>query len=481
MKLSELLQGLKTVSMPQNTDIEIKGIAIDSRVVKEGDLFICIKGSNDDGHNHALEAEMLGAAAIVAEHSVESSLPTVIIDNSRCGYSKISQNFFKNPILSMKFVTVVGTNGKTSTSIILNNLLTNAGYKTGLIGTLGYKIIDKNINADLTTPDPFMLNKLFYKMKQAGVEIVIAEVSAHAIALQKLYGIKSDVCIFTNVSQDHLDFFNDFENYANTKLSFFTPEHIRLAVVNSDDKYGQIIAKNARIPVITYGIDEPSDVFAINIENGESGTTFIINLFDEIYELKTTLFGKHNLYNVLGAVTVAKMLSISTACIAENLQNMPMIEGRFNIFMHKKGKIVVDFAHTPDGLQNLLLSARPLTSGRIITVFGCGGNRDRTKRSIMGDIAGRLSDFVILTSDNPRFEEPMDIINDILPSVIAVNDNVLAIENRKEAIRRAVELMNDGDMVIVAGKGGETHTEIKGKKFKSSDISEVKAIIRGEQ
>lgn len=477
--LKQLLAGVEKVSVPEK-DVQIKGIATDSREVKEGDLFICLVGGRTDGHDYVLEAQMLGAAAIVAEHDVDSGLPVAKVTNSRRAYSKICQNFFNNPLSAMKFVAVIGTNGKTSTTYIIDHILTEAGYKTGVIGTLGYKILDKTYEAELTTPDPLPLNKLFFKMKQAGVEIVIAEVSAHAIALEKLWGIKADVSIFTNLTQDHLDFFGDFDSYARTKMSFFTPEHTRATIVNADDKYGRQIVKNAKIPVVTYGILEPSDVFAIDIAHTDKGVSFIINLLDEIYEVGCPLFGRHNVYNVLAAATLAKMMSICTPQICLALQNMPEIEGRFNIFLHKKGKVVVDFAHTPDGLENLLKAAREMCGGRLITVFGCGGNRDAKKRPVMGDIAGRMSDVIVLTSDNPRFEEPMEIIAQIEPSARAVNNEVYVIENRKSAIRFAMGLAREGDITVIAGKGGEKYTEIRGKKIKYSDISEVKAAVRGE-
>lgn len=477
-KLNELLQGIEVFG--DICDIEINGVKIDSREVKEGDLFICLKGKTADGHLHALEAEMLGAVAIVAENVVESNIPVIKVTNTRRAYAKIAQNYYKNPILDMKFVSVVGTNGKTSTSIMLEQLLSMAGYKTGLIGTLCYKILDKEYEADLTTPDPMQLNKLFCKMKQAGVEIVIAEVSAHAIALDKLWGIKSDICIFTNISLDHLDFFGDFKTYSDTKLSFFNKNHIRAAVVNGDDELGRVIIKNANVPVISYGIDEPSDIFAIDIKHTSNGCEFVINLFDELYEMSIPFFGKHNLYNAMAAITLAKMLKVPTAIINENLQKIPQIEGRFNIFLHKNGKIIVDFAHTPDGLRNLLQTARSISDKRLITVFGCGGNRDTVKRPIMGEIAGRMSDVVIITSDNPRYERPMDIISQIEPSAKKVSDNVLVFESRKEAIKEAISQMQDGDTVVIAGKGGENYMDVRGVKTKYSDIAEVKSIIRGE-
>lgn len=478
--LAKLLTGVDYTGAADFGEIKIKGVATDSRRVKEGDLFICIRGTNSDGHRYALEAQMLGAAAVVAEKSTESGLPTVIVTNSRQAYSKICQNFFKNPNLSLKIVTVVGTNGKTTTSYIAEHLLKSAGYKTGVIGTIGYKILDTAYEADLTTPDSFVLNRLLAKMVQAGVEIVIMEVSAHAIAQDRLFGIKSDISIFTNLSQDHLDYFGTFEAYSDTKLSFFTNGCTKSAIVNTDDGLGGKIFKSVKMPIISYGIDEPSDVFAIDIRRTDKGSSFVINLFDEIYEMSTPLYGKHNVYNVLAAVTLAKLLKVPTPLIAESLQKLPRISGRFNIFLYKNAKIVVDFAHTPDGLRNLLIASRPLAKGKLVLVFGCGGNRDAGKRRIMGDIASRLADTVIVTEDNSRNEETRDIIAEIMKGIKSVV-NVFKIENRREAIRYAAGLLGDGDLLVIAGKGAEEYIEKKGRRVKFSDIAEVTALTRGDK
>lgn len=476
-KISELLTGIAEC----NLDINIKDISIDSRKVKEGDLFICISGLNDDGHKHSIEAEMLGAAAIVCEKEVESNLPQIIVKNSREAYAIISKNFFESAIDSLKFVAVVGTNGKTSTATILNCILTEAGYKTGQIGTLCYKILDKEIEADMTTPDPYTLHKLFYKMKKSGVEIVISEVSAHAIYHRKLLGCIADIAIFTNVSQDHLDFFKDMEAYSATKMSYFNKNMVKMAVINSDDGIGRKIIAKKLIPTISYGINDPADVFAIDIKHTLKGTGFVINLFDNVFEISSPLFGVHNVYNVLAAITAAKLLSVPSLVILKAVEELKEIDGRFNILTYKGGRIVVDFAHTPDGLENLLKASKDITSGNLYAVFGCGGNRDKGKRIIMGRLAAKYADFVILTSDNPRYEEPMDIIMDIAEGVAEITNKYALIEDRKEAIAFAVERMAEGDTVVIAGKGGEKYTEIKGKKYKSDDLSEVKDFIRGRK
>lgn len=477
--LGNLLQGVEYSCEKTCGDIKVSCVTCDSRKVREGDLFVCIEGSDTDGHLHALEAQMLGASAIVAERNTESSLPTAIVTNSRRAYSNICQNFFKNPQNELKIVSIVGTNGKTTTCYVAEHLIRGAGYKTGIIGTLGYKIEEKEYECDLTTPDSFSFNRILRKMVQAGVEIVLCEVSAHAIAQDRLYGIISDISIFTNISHEHLDYFGTFKAYYDTKLSFFTSGATRSAIINADDELGRNIIKEAKIPMLTYGIDEPSDVFAVDIEGSERGTKFIINLFDELYELNSPLFGKHNVYNGLAAVTLAKLLKVPTPIIADNLQKLPQIPGRFNVFSYKNAKIIVDFAHTPDGLSNLINAARPLTANKIVLVFGCGGDRDKTKRPVMGKIATELADVVIVTEDNSRGEETTNIIYDILKGVKPC-DNLYIVNDRKEAVRYGASLLRDGDTLILAGKGAENYIERKNAKIKYSDIVEATALSKGE-
>lgn len=478
--IEKLFENVSYTSSADISKIKIKGIATDSRQVKDGDLFVCIKGKDDDGHKHALEAQMLGAVAILAEHATESGLPTAIVTNSRQSYSKICQNFFEKPHLKLKIVSIVGTNGKTTTSYIAEHLLKSAGYKTGVIGTIGYKILDETYEADLTTPDSFTLNRLFRKMVRAGVEIAVMEVSAHAIAQDRLYGITSDISIFTNVSPEHLDYFCDFSQYYDTKLSFFKNGMTKSAIVNVDDNLGRELYKTLDMPIISYGIDEPSDVFAMEIKRKPRGTSFIVNVFDEIYELFMPLYGKYNVLNALSAITLLKTLKVPLPIIAESLQKLPPIPGRFNIFSYKNAKIIVDFAHTPDGLDNLLRTARTLTRGKMITVFGCGGNRDKGKRKKMGEIAARLSDAVIVTEDNSRTEPLTNIISDIMEGVKG-NGKVFIVEERREAVEFAASLLSDGDLLVVAGKGAEKYIERNGRRVRYSDVDEAIALSRGER
>ncbi|UKI51498.1 MAG: UDP-N-acetylmuramoyl-L-alanyl-D-glutamate--2,6-diaminopimelate ligase [Clostridium sp.] len=480
--IEKLFENVSYTSNADISKIKIKGIATDSRQVKDGDLFVCIKGKDDDGHKHALEAQMLGAVAILAEHATESGLPTAIVTNSRQSYSKICQNFFEKPHLKLKIVSIVGTNGKTTTSYIAEHLLKSAGYKTGVIGTIGYKILDETYEADLTTPDSFTLNRLFRKMVRAGVEIVVMEVSAHAIAQDRLYGITSDISIFTNVSPEHLDYFCDFSQYYDTKLSFFKNGMTKSAIVNVDDNLGRELYKTLDMPIISYGIDEPSDVFAMEIKRKPRGTSFIVNVFDEIYELFMPLYGKYNVLNALSAITLLKTLKVPLPIIAESLQKLPPIPGRFNIFFVQKNakKLSSILLIRPTGSIIFAYGANSHARKKMITVFGCGGNRDKGKRKKMGEIAARLSDAVIVTEDNSRTEPLTNIISDIMEGVKG-NGKVFIVEERREAVEFAASLLSDGDLLVVAGKGAEKYIERNGRRVRYSDVDEAIALSRGER
>lgn len=470
MKLSDLLNGIEVVEWKVDKDIQIDDICTSSDKAKKGDVFICLEGTKTDGHIFAEKLKDVAACFIVKK---PVNAPYVLVKDTRKAYSVACQNFFGNPSKDMKFISIVGTNGKTSTAHILASLLRTAGIATGTIGTLGHYVGEEKIGESLTTPDPYELNKILQLMKTRAVEVVIAEASAHAIYFDKLYGIKSDIAIFTNVSQDHLDFFKTFKEYSDVKLSFFK-NNVAMAVVNVDDETGRKLVGNINVPVITYGLYEPSDVFAIDVYPDFDGTTFVVNVFDEVFEVKSPLYGVFNVYNLLAAMVCASSLGIDTATIKKGIRKLKPIDGRFNVLKNGKGFIVIDYAHTPDGLENLLKTARTITKSRLITVFGCGGDRDVSKRKIMGKIASELSDFVILTSDNPRSENPDKIISDIASGAVKTPKQI---ENRTEAISFALNEMTEGDTVVIAGKGAENYMEIKGKKIPYSDLETV--IKRG--
>ncbi|MFW5780915.1 MAG: UDP-N-acetylmuramoyl-L-alanyl-D-glutamate--2,6-diaminopimelate ligase, partial [Bacillota bacterium] len=349
--------------------------------------------------------------------------------------------------------------------------------KTAVIGTLGAVIDNKKVSLDLTTPDPMQLHKLFLDAYEKGVEYVVMEASAHAIYYEKLYGIRAEISVFSNITQDHLDFFKTMENYAKTKTDYFKEENMKMAVVNSDDKYGRQILKRGKGFVLSYGIDNPSDVFAMDIKQANGKTTFIINAFDEVAEIVAPLLGRFNIYNVLSAVTVAKILKVPMNTICRAIMRLREIEGRFNI-INRDITVIIDYAHTPDGLTNVLTAAKELEGGKLITVFGCGGDRDKTKRPLMGKVAGELSDYCVVTSDNPRFENPNDIIKDIEKGISQVTKDYICIKDRAKAIAYAVKNAKKGDKVVIAGKGGEEYIDIMGVKLEYSDKKAAKSALR---
>lgn len=475
MNLEKLLQNVCVKDTNVKTDeIEINDIKIDSRKVGDGDVFVCMEGINDDGNRHIDEINAR-FVAITQSKPQNCKVMYVMVDNVRLAYAKICENYFLNPVEGMKFVSVVGTNGKTSTAHYISSLLTFAGVNTGVIGTEGHFITGEKVGESLTTPDPYELNQLLFKMRAKGVEVVISEVSAHAIYLEKLGDIKADVAVLTNISQDHLDYFDSFDNYCGVKMSYFNGEHVKTAVINIDDKSGRILLDRLEdskdIKVLSYGLYNPADCFAINVREDIDGISFIANVFDDIIDVKSGLYGEFNVYNLLAAVSVVRYLGIDAQTLSHAVRRVKAVKGRFSLIKCDKGSIVIDYAHTPDGLKNLLSTARTITKSRLITVFGCGGERDKTKRRIMGEVASKYSDYIVLTSDNPRGENPMDIIREIEWGV-NIKD-CKCIVDRTEAVRFALGEMEEGDTLVIAGKGNENYLEIKGKKIPYNDFDVV--------
>ena len=477
MKLENLLYGVEIQKTNVDSDEEIKEIKIDSRKVEEGDMFVCLEGVCDDGNSHLCE---INCDFVAVTEKEPSGGKYVVVKDARKAYAQICENRFLRPLEGMKFVAVVGTNGKTSTAHYIDSLLSFAGIKTGLIGTEGHYILGEKVGQSLTTPDPYELNELFFKMRTRGVEVVVAEVSAHAIYLEKLGDIKADVAILTNVSQDHLDYFKDFANYQSVKMSYFENGNAKRAIINVDDESGRILLKRLEgredVKTTSYGLYNPADCFAVNVIEDIDGVKFVANLEDEIVDVKSSLYGEFNVYNLLGAMSVASCLGIDTQTLTHAVRKIKAVKGRFSVLHTDKGTIIVDYAHTPDGLKNLLSTARTLTKSRLITLFGCGGERDRQKRAAMGKIASEYSDFIVLTSDNPRSEDATDIIRQIEWGV-TIKD-VKCIVDRPEAVKFALSEMEEGDTLVLAGKGNESYLEIKGKKIPYNDFDMVARYAR---
>ena len=468
MKFSELIRDIS--GEMHGGDVEISGISSDSRTVNAGDIFVCYKGLKFDSHTAADEA---------IKKQISCAVPYMIVDDARAAMPKLARTFFGYPDKKLKLVAVTGTNGKTTTTYMLESIFAANGKCAGIIGTLGIKYCGKFISPELTTPDPVYLFSVLSDMAECGVEYVFMEASAHALALGKLMGLHFDVGIFTNFTQDHLDFFGTMQNYAAAKLKLFEEGVCSYAVANSDDGLGREII-STHTQSISYGLENPADVFAIDLDLKVDGTSFILNLFDELYEIHLSLPAAHNVYNAMAAAACAKILGVQTSVIAKGLKNLRTVEGRLErVAKYNGADIFVDFAHTPDGLEKSLQCLKALCKGKLYCLFGCGGNRDKTKRPIMGEIAAKYADFIILTSDNPRYEDPFDVICEIEEGLKDKGKPYVTVTERDVATEYAIGLVGDGDILLVAGKGGEHYQEIMGIKHSYDDKLVIKSIIGG--
>ena len=477
MKIGELLKNIEYKTFSGDADVEFTGLCTDSQKVKSGDLFLCYKGSEFDSHEFAKEAVSRGAAALICERKLECDVPQIIVSDGRATVAPAARAFYGFADKGLKLVGITGTNGKTTTTYMLASIFESAGKKVGVIGTLGISYEGKFIAPELTTPDPIYLHSVFADMLKCGVEFVFMEVSAHAIYFDKIAGLKFKVGIFTNCTQDHLDFFGNMGNYADCKKSFFTDSRCEYAVINSDDKIGRQIIHDFK-KAVSYGLKNPADVFAVDIEENIKGTSFVINLFDELYEINLQITALHNVYNAMCSAACAKILGVETGYIAEGLSKLKSVTGRLELVAKFNGAdIFVDFAHTPDGLEKSLQALKKLCKGKLYCLFGCGGNRDKTKRPIMGRIAAENSDFCIVTSDNPRFEDPYEIICEIEAGMKPLNNKYVTVTDRETATEYAINLLENGDILLVAGKGGEYYQEIMGIKHSYNDATVIKRII----
>lgn len=481
MKLSEIIKKFSVIEKP-NEDIEVSELAIDSKKVKQGSLFFCLKGNNSDGFDYIDQALKSGAVCVVCDRKPNVQCNYVLVECVRSALSVFSANFFNNPQEKLKIIGIVGTNGKTSTCHVIKSILSCADKKVAVIGTLGVISNEEKTETGLTTPDPIELFQILRDLVNKKVEYVAMEVSAHAIYLKKTQAIRFSAIAFTNCTQDHLDYFKTFAEYRAVKKSVLSSKHADLIVLNADDELGQEMSKRTRRNVVTYGIDNPCDVFAVNEYTGKNGIKYVANVFDSLYEIKSKLIGRFNIYNTLCAITVCYKLGIDITCIAKGIEKMDAVDGRMQkVTSFNQADIYVDYAHTPDGLEKSLLSLREITSNNLICLFGCGGNRDKTKRSIMGRIAGDIADFVVLTSDNPRFEDAHDIMRDIEFGLRESTLDYICIQNREKALDYAIRMLNRGDSLLIAGKGAETYQEIMGVKHEFSDKEIVLQLIENDR
>lgn len=471
MKLDEL----DFEALNEYENCEISDIAFNLDKVREGTLFFCLDGTNIDGHTLAARAAQKGAAAFVCERELPINRPQIIVKNTRRQLALSCSAFYGHPCAKLKIIAITGTNGKTTTTYIVKSILESAGYKVGLIGTNCIMIGSDVKKASLTTPDPTQLHEVFAKMAESKVDYVVMEASAHALWLDKLDGVKFEVAAFTNLTQDHLDYFGTMKKYAEAKRRLFIGARAKKCVINVDDAFGRELALECESELFTYGCDNPSDVFAIDLSMSEGGLKYFLNSFDDVAGIKFNLPGRFNMYNTLCAATIGAALDIPVKSVARGIRRITKIDGRFNMIGTSKCSVIIDFAHTPDGLKNVLSSIREFVTGRIITVFGCGGERDAGKRPQMGEVVGALSDLCIITSDNPRGEDPEKIIDDVAKGIRS--DNYLRISDRRQAIRRALKDAVKGDIVLIAGKGAEDYQEIGGVKYPYNDERYVMELL----
>ena len=471
MKIKDLLKNVRVIeTINYDDNMEIDSICDNSTYATKRALFVSINGYSSKGENYILDAENKGAVAVVCTHRLVTNCAQIIVENERIALSIIAGNFYNNKHKQLKIIGVVGTNGKSSCSQIIFDMFTKINKKVGLIGTNIVRFNDKMMENNMTTPDPIYLHNIFYNMANDNVEYVVMEVSAHAIFLNKVYGIKFETLLFTNISQDHLDFFKTMETYAKVKMDFFNKVNTKSAVINIDDDYGVRILNKSNVPLITYGIKNPSDIFAIDIRLNLKKSSFVVNMCDDILMVNTKLIGLFNVYNILGTLGVMKMLGFNLGKIQTAVQGISAVEGRFmSVDMGQKFNAIIDYAHTPKSMEIVLNQVRKFTKGNIITVFGCPGNRDETKRSIMGEIAGKLSNFVIITTDNPQYENAYRIIREIELGVKNTDCQYLIVEDREMALRCALSICEDDCSLVVIGKGAETYQNINGYKIPYND------------
>ena len=454
MKLSQILKNVKVKN--EYTDREVTDVTSDSRQVKEGFLFVCIKGASFDGHSVAQQMLDIGAVAVVCEYDlgVENQ---IIVDDTRKAYSPICASFFGNPADSLKLIGLTGTNGKTTTTFLIKQILENVGKKVGLIGTVQNMVGDEVYPAHYTTPDPHELQSLFRKMVDAGCEYCIMEVSSQALAQGRVEGIHFHIGAFTNLTQDHLDYHKTWENYFESKKLLF--KACDCAVTNLDDEYGLKIVDGCDCRVVTYGVDNmKADFVARNVGFSANGVRYDL-VGEKMGRVSCPIPGRFSVYNSLCATSVALTLGVDFTDVLEAISKSKGVKGRIEVVPtpNQDYTVIIDYAHSPDGLENIISSLKEIANGRVVTVFGCGGDRDRTKRPKMGKIAAELSDFCVVTSDNPRSENPSAIIEDILEGMKDTATPYEVVENRKEAIAWAMKNAQPNDIILLAGKGHETY------------------------
>lgn len=462
MKLKELIAGLDIQELHADAEQEITGLCCDSRQAAAGSLFVAIRGFASDGHRFIPDVAARGAAACLCEEAPTADIPYILVSDSRLALAQLSKNWYGDPADAMTMLAFTGTNGKTSSTMLLKHILEHGGRsKAGLIGTNQNMIGPEVIPTERTTPESIELQALFADMRDKGCSHVVMEVSSHSLVLQRVAGIRFAVSVFTNLTQDHLDFHGTMEEYARAKSLLFSQQSEK-AVLNLDDEWSDYMLQRCACPVLTYSTKDPTaDLFAKDIVLGPRGVDYVLCYEGREQAIHLGIPGLFSVYNSLGVAGAALALGLELTVLADALADAPGVMGRMEVVPTDGDySILIDYSHTPDALENALRTMRGFTTGRLIALFGCGGDRDRTKRPLMGAVAARLADFVIVTSDNPRTEEPEAIIADILPGLNGFDTPHITIADRPAAICWAMDNHQPGDVILLAGKGHELYQEI---------------------
>ncbi|MFC4617253.1 UDP-N-acetylmuramoyl-L-alanyl-D-glutamate--2,6-diaminopimelate ligase [Camelliibacillus cellulosilyticus] len=478
MKLSELAHVIGSHQLVGMKDPDVQSIEMDNRRVKPGALFVCIKGERFDGHDFAEDAVSKGAVALVAERQLPIAVPMIIVSDARRALPMIADHFYGHPTSSLSLIGVTGTKGKTTVTHLIRAIQEEAGIPTGLVGTLGIHYKDHHEKVNNTTPESLDLQRSFRNMVDCQVPSAVMEVSSHALVQGRVRGLDFNIAVFTNLTHDHLDYHGTMENYLYAKSLLFSQlgntygtDRLKAAVLNQDDEATAVLKKMTAVPVWTFGIDQSADFTADHIEMTATGTRFTLKTPVGTHPVETKLVGKFNVYNILAACTACFVNGINIEAILRAIEKMEGVSGRFETVRSGQNfTVIVDYSHTPDSLKNALIAIREVASGRVITVVGCGGDRDRLKRPIMAKAAVDLSDVAIFTSDNPRTEDPDSIIEDMKAGVS--DGSYEAITDRRQAIERAIGMACPNDVVLIAGKGHETY-QIIGEKVIDFDDREV--------
>lgn len=480
MKLGNLLNGVEVIGSYGNMDKDIAGITYDSRRTAKNSLFVCITGFKTDGHRFIQSAIDNGASALVIERDIEGikeyvekhGISIIRVNDSREAISKLAANFYDNPSERFKVVGITGTNGKTSVTYLINNILEANNKRTSLIGTIKSKILDEEYKMANTTPESVELQHFFNEMVKKDIDVCSMEVSSHSLELKRVEDVSFNIGVFTNLTADHLDFHKDMDSYKNAKSKLFYKTQ-DVNIINIDDKYGKEIyeeIKKIDTPVLSYGTSSHCDIYAKNIDMYASYSEFDLVTPRFSGKIRINIPGLFSIYNILAAISVCYTMGYGYGEILKGIRAIKPVRGRFETVENNRGiGVIVDYAHTPDALENVLKTINEFAKGKVILVFGCGGDRDGTKRPIMGKIGYEMSDYAIITNDNPRTEDPEKIVEDILEGIGPDKEKYEIVMDRREAIKRAVEKAKKGDIILIAGKGHETYQIIDDRVFDFDD------------